>query len=79
MARGWESKSVESQIEDAENTSSSSDTRTIAERESDNRKRSLSLSRKRLSSQLEATTSAAHKQALEHAIAHLDGEIAKLE
>ena len=78
MARGWESKSVESQMAD----DSAGDQRRgrlgAEERQRRQRRSGLELSRARVLQELEATTSAIRRSALESALAHLDGELAKL-
>jgi len=69
MARGWESKSVESQ---------QSDIGLSKEKPVDQRRHSLEMSRRRIVSELAATESAARKTSLEAALKHLDAELAKL-
>lgn len=78
MARGWESKSVESQIEDRRNEGPA-DRRRIEpdERERMQRRESLELSRRRVSRELESARSETHRSALEHALRHLDDELGK--
>jgi hypothetical protein len=78
MARGWESKSVESQIEDAESRSVRGDLYTPEDRARLQQRQGLELSRRRVLQELEATRSAVRRHALEQAMAFLDGEIAKL-
>jgi hypothetical protein len=78
MARGWESKSVESQIEDAESRSSRGERLAPEERARMQKRQGLELSRRRTLQELEATRSAVRRQALEQALAFLDGEIARL-
>lgn len=77
MARGWESKSVESQKEDAA-SASRGDPLTHEERELRQKRQSLDLSRRRVLHEIETTRSSARRAALEEALAFLDGEIAKL-
>jgi len=72
MARGWESKSVESQIEDAgsgSNRSSQEDPLTPEQRAVWNRLRGLELSRKRVLQDLETARSPVRRTALEQALA----------
>ena len=78
MARGWESKSVESQIEDAESRSNRREALTPEQRQIEQRRQGLELSRRRVQRELEATRSAARRAALEQALAFLDEEIRKL-
>jgi hypothetical protein len=79
MARGWESKSVESQIDDQRIAREQRrGERTPDEMERERQRHSLELSRRRVVSELEATQSPVRRAALEHALKHLDGELAKL-
>lgn len=76
MARGWESKSVESQQHDAP---SSRKTRLTAEEiERKSRRESLELSRTRVARELETAHSEVHRAALENALRYLDEELRKL-
>ena len=80
MARGWESKDVESQVADrktvAENAGkgqkSAEDIRKEQER------RGLVLSRTRVLNELEIAKHPNHRKSLEAALAHLDKKIAEL-
>lgn len=80
MARGWESKSVESQMEAAEareadrNRVRLSDEQMQRERERD----ALLLSRKRVLADLERATSPRYKVQLQAALAHVDAKLAAL-
>jgi len=78
MARGWESKSVESQIEDAESRADRSEALTPEQREIRAKRQSLELSRRRVFQDLETATSEVRRASLEQALAFLDGEIEKL-
>ena len=79
MARGWESKSVESQQTSDERAGAASGRRgTPEERERQRRRTGLELSRARVLSELEVTEAPVRRAALESALAHLDGELAKL-
>lgn len=78
MARGWESKSVESQREDA-GSARRGDPLTRRERELLQKRQSLDLSRRRVRHEIETTRSSARRAALEEALAYLDGELAKLD
>jgi hypothetical protein len=76
MARGWESKSIESQQADAAadrvKKAASSPEAVAAE----SRRRDLALSRARVAADLERATAPAHRQMLERALADLDARIA---
>ena len=85
MARGWESKDVEAQVESAQvesgeapkghygnNTKSPEQLRRELER------KDLQLSRIRIAHDLDSATNPNHKRSLEAALAHLDKKIADL-
>jgi ribosomal protein S1 len=78
MARGWESKSVESQIEDAASRADRGKALTPKQREIESKRASLDLSRRRVLQELESTRAAVRRTALEQALAFLDEEIGKL-
>jgi hypothetical protein len=80
MARGWESKSVEAQIEESLSESSHKENRSISaeERQSRSKKAGLVLSRKRVLQQLERSTSERYSQLLRETLAGLDAQIAAL-
>lgn len=78
MARGWESKSVESQIEDASHTERS-EVLTPEQREMKQKRSSLEMSRRRILHEMEATRSAVRRTSLEQALAFLDNELRKLD
>jgi hypothetical protein len=80
VARGWESKSVESQIEMAE-TDKAAQTATRSSVEQLERRRrieSLELSRKRVVNDLAACRNPRYRTVLEAALAHLDNQIQAL-
>ncbi len=78
MARGWESKSVESQqIEAAEARRDRSDL-TPEERQARQRRQGLELSRRRILQEIATTSSEARRVSLEQALAFLDGQLAEL-
>jgi hypothetical protein len=80
MARGWESKSVQSQIEDQRNASVKRPRKKSAEEmEREHQHYSLELSRRRIVSELKATKSALRRTSLEAALQHLDAELSKLD
>ena len=79
MARGWESKSVESQqMGDEQGGGTAGRRGTPEERERQRRRGGLELSRARVLSELEVTEAPTRRAALESALAYLDGELAKL-
>jgi hypothetical protein len=80
VARGWESKSVEAQIESAEPRSAGKpEVSKSDQRVSLRRRESLEMSRARVLRELEATTNPRHKELLEAALADLDGRLANFD
>ena len=77
MARGWESKSVESQQEVLPEADRG-EALTPEQREIRRKRESLELDRRRVLHDLEAARSPVRRASLERALAFLDGEIAKL-
>ena len=78
MARGWESKSVESQVADARVTTEKQGYQSAQQRELEARRESLELSRRRVSHDLETSHSEIHRAALKNALSFLENEIRKL-
>ena len=78
MARGWESKSVESQQTEPAPSTRENARKSPEEIDKDRKRASLELSRRRVMHDLESATSDVHRAALENAKAFLDAEIAKL-
>jgi len=79
MARGWESKSVESQIADGGTAGLDRLSRmTPEQRELAQRRESLELSRRRIARELEESHSPVHRTALTNALEYLDEQIRKL-
>jgi hypothetical protein len=77
MARGWESKSVESQQSEPETTSGKRGL-TPEEQAREAKRASLELSRARVTRELETATSEAHRAALGNALRFLEEELARL-
>ena len=76
MARGWESKSIESQQNEpleARYRKKSAD-----EISRERQRHSLEMSRRRIVSELQITQSPGRRASLEAALQHLDAELAKL-
>lgn len=80
MARGWESKSVEAQIEESESDSSATEDQILSseERQALIRKKDLILSRKRVLQQLEGSTSDRYSEFLRRTLAALESQIEAL-
>ncbi|HKY06414.1 MAG TPA: hypothetical protein VJQ56_16070 [Blastocatellia bacterium] len=81
MARGWESKSVEAQIESSESRRrGAADARlTFEQIERERRRKSLDLSRTRVVAEMKASRNPRHTQMLEAALRDLDRRLAELE
>ena len=77
MARGWESKSVEAQIEESSSESSTNQEQNISpdERQALIRKNDLLLSRKRIVQQLEGSTSERYSEFLRRSLTDLEAQI----
>jgi hypothetical protein len=80
MARGWESKSVEAQIEESLSESSHKENRSLSaeELQSRNRKTGLMLSRRHVLQQLERSTDERYSELLRRTLADLEAQIAIL-
>jgi hypothetical protein len=78
MARGWESKSVESQIEDRRETRSRPAEGSRDELERTRKRESLESSRRGVLKELESTKSELRRRSLEAALQHLNEELAKI-
>ena len=77
MARGWESKSVEAQIEEhkSDPTNQNSSGPSPEEVHEKIRTANLHLSRKRILQQLEASTNERYSELLRRTLADLDGQL----
>jgi hypothetical protein len=80
MARGWESKDVESQVEAIETPKQkpNSGPKTPEELMREEQLKDLQLSRIRIVNDLASATHPNHRKSLEAALAHLDKKIADL-
>ena len=81
MARGWESKDVESQVEatQAPAHKPGSNPKTPEQLKSEQERKDLQLSRTRIVNDLASATHPQHRKSLEAALAHLDKKIADLD
>jgi hypothetical protein len=80
MARGWESKDVESQVANRENMAAPGKApKTQDQAEKDRERANIELSRKHVLNDLETATNPNHKKTLEAALAHLDQQLQKLD
>lgn len=80
MARGWESKSVESQMDAAEDRKAASNRRKLDETQTqlERERESLQLSRERILREMEAARHPKHREQLAEALFFLDERLAKL-
>jgi hypothetical protein len=78
MARGWESKSIESQQEEAARDRVRKPPLTEQQRAQAERRRTLELTRSRALADLDRATSVHHRRMLEQALAAIDEQLAKL-
>lgn len=80
MARGWESKDVESQVESTEQkkVTPGREPKSPKQIHREQERRGLLLSRIRITHDLESAQNPNHRKSLEAALAHLDKKIAGL-
>ncbi|HYL84627.1 MAG TPA: hypothetical protein VE263_10350 [Candidatus Angelobacter sp.] len=79
MARGWESKDVESQVEaNKAPQQKASGPKSPEQLQRDQQRKDLQLSRTRIVNDLASATHPHHRSSLEAALAHLDKKIAEL-
>ena len=78
MARGWESKSVEAQQDEASRRTTRRPALSAEQRVIEEKRRTLTLSRVRAEADLNRATAPQHRKLLEQAIAALDQQLAEL-
>jgi hypothetical protein len=78
MARGWESKSIEAQQEEASRGRVKGPAMTEAQRVTAERRKALQLTRARAEADLARATAPAHRRMLEQALEAIDQQIASL-
>jgi len=76
MARGWESKSAESQIESVETSNQESSHHDNPDPDRTRRHQGLLLSRSRVLQQLEVSQNPRHREMLKQALADLEAQLA---
>lgn len=81
MARGWESKSIEDQIGDAEAAKEDQAKQTLSQqgRALENQRQNLQLSRTQIMRRLEAATNAQYRTQLEAALQDLEKKLSDLD
>lgn len=80
MARGWESKDVESQVEEtqAPRQNAPQGTKSAEQIHREQQRKDLQLSRTRIMNELASATHPNHRKSLEAALAHLDKKLSEL-
>ena len=78
MARGWESKNIEQQMEEASSSIRTGRALSAAERDRTQARDSLQLARKRLQNRIEKISAGRQRAMLEAALWELDSRLAKL-
>lgn len=82
MARGWESKAVEDQIDNAQadrDARNETEASSAGDRERERQRQSLLLSRTRTVALLESASNERYRKQLERGLAHLDEQLKELE
>ena len=77
MARGWESKSVEQQQDEAASKQEHGEILTAEQIAARQKRQGLELSRQRILQQLQVTCNPRHRQMLEAALAELDKQLTR--
>jgi hypothetical protein len=78
VARGWESKSIEQQQEDARSVQAPGRCLTAEQRKTEAHKEGLKLSRRRVLEQIHAAENPRYRKILEQALSELDEQINRL-
>ena len=79
MAKGWESKAVEGQVEDSQSQRNNKKTQlTVAQIEANRRRQVLLLSRARVADDLQSSSDSRYRDQLTRALADLDAQISRL-
>jgi len=78
MARGWESKSVEQQQEARQEQTTPGRVLSAEEIARRRKKQTLTLARQQVLQQLQVASNPRHREMLEKALSHLDGQLAAL-
>jgi hypothetical protein len=78
VARGWESKSIEQQQEDARSAQKPGRSLTSEQKEAENRKEGLKLSRSHVLEQIQAAENPRYRRILEQALSELDEQLNRL-
>lgn len=81
MARGWESKSIESQMDSAkeEQPANSKGSQTAEQKRAEQERQGLKMARARVLQQLEASSNDAYVRSLRQALSDLEEKLKKME
>jgi hypothetical protein len=79
MARGWESKSIEAQIESADTSNQETSRHDHPDPDRMRRRQALVLSRSRVLQQLAVSQNPRHREMLNQALADLEAQLARLD
>ena len=79
MARGWESKSVEAQMEEAESASAGMPRLSPQELEIKQKRETLELTRKKVQADLGRATDERHRQMLTRSLEEIENQLEKLD
>jgi hypothetical protein len=79
MARGWDSKFVETQIESAETSNQETNQHENPDASRMRQQQALLLSRSRVLQQLEVSHNPRHREMLSHALADLEAQLAEFD
>jgi hypothetical protein len=78
VARGWESKSVEQQQDDARSAAKPQRRLTVEQKEIESRRQGLKLSRSRILEQIQSAGNPRYRSLLEQALAEVDAQLNRL-
>jgi vacuolar-type H+-ATPase subunit E/Vma4 len=78
VARGWESKSVEQQQDDARSAAKPQRRLTAEQKEIESRRQGLKLSRSRILEQIQSAGNPRYRSLLEQALAEVDAQLNRL-
>ena len=78
MARGWESKDVEAQVEETPRQKAPPGTKSAEQISREQQRKDLQLSRTRIMNELVSATHPNHRKSLEAALAHLEKKLSEL-
>jgi hypothetical protein len=78
VARGWESKSVEQQQDDARSASKPQRRLTAEQKETESRRQGLKLSRSRILEQIQSAGNPRYRAILEQALTEVDAQLNQL-